>query len=56
MKGLEEGSTIPQYVANVLHYVQHSGNRDPRTLGREDVRRFLTHLATEHNVAWKTQI
>jgi site-specific recombinase XerD len=48
-------ATIRSYVNDVLDFVIFSGKRDPRTLGREDVRLFLTHLAVKRNVAWKTQ-
>lgn len=48
-------ATIRSYVNDVLEFVVFSGKRDPRTLGREDVRLFLTHLAVKRNVAWKTQ-
>ena len=54
-KGKEDRSTIPQYVANVLHFVMFNGKRDPRMMGRDEVRAFLSHLANDHNVAWKTQ-
>lgn len=53
-KGKAE-NTIAGYVADVLHFVLFNGKRDPRTLGRDAVRNFLSHLANDHHVAWKTQ-
>lgn len=47
--------TIFAYVQDVRAFVIWNGKRDPRTLGREEVRRFLTHLAVDKNVSWKTQ-
>lgn len=54
MKGKSE-NTIRDYVADVLDFVMFSGKRDPRTLGRDQVREFLTHLAADRNVTWRTQ-
>ena len=48
-------NTIADYQSCVLHFVLFNGKRDPRSLGRDEVKSFLTHLAVEHNVGWKTQ-
>lgn len=48
-------ATIVAYVANVREFVLVSGKRDPREMGAPEVQRFLTVLATERNVTWKTQ-
>lgn len=53
-KGKSE-NTRADYIADVLHFVTFNGKRDPRTMGRNEVKSFLTHLAVEHHVAWKTQ-
>jgi integron integrase len=53
-KGKSE-NTIEDYLKDVLHFVLFSGKRDPRTMGRAEVKEFLTHLAVDHNVGWKTQ-
>ena len=53
-KGKSE-NTRADYIADVLHFVMFNGQRDPRTIGRAEVKAFLTHLAVEHHVAWKTQ-
>jgi integron integrase len=53
-KGKSE-NTRADYIGCVLHFVLFNGKRDPRTLGRAEVKDFLTHLAVEHHVAWKTQ-
>lgn len=50
-----QDNTIRDYVNCVLNFVLWSGKRDPRQMGRDDVREFLTHLAVEKHVAWKTQ-
>lgn len=47
--------TIAAYVADVLDFVLCSGKRDPRTLGAADVRAFLTMLAVQRDVSWKSQ-
>jgi integron integrase len=48
-------NTRADYINDVLHFVMFNERRDPRTLGRAEVKSFLTHLAVEHRVAWKTQ-
>lgn len=48
-------ATRRAYVANVLDFVLFHGKRDPRTMGGDEVRAFLTMLATKRNVTWKTQ-
>ena len=47
--------TEEAYVGWVRRYVRHCGMRHPADLGAEDVRRFLTSLATERVVAAATQ-
>jgi integron integrase len=47
--------TEEAYVAWVRRYVIFHGRRHPRDLGAEDVRRFLSALATEERVAASTQ-
>jgi len=53
-KGKSE-NTRADYIADVLHFVLFNGKLDPRTLGRAEVKAYLTHLAVDHNVGWKTQ-
>lgn len=48
-------ATIDAYVANVLDFVVSSGRRDPKAMGPQEVQRFLTMLAVERDVTWKTQ-
>ena len=48
-------NTRADYIADVLHFVMFNSKRDPRSLGRAEVKAFLTHLAKDHNVGWKTQ-
>ncbi|MES2367659.1 MAG: integron integrase [Pseudomonadota bacterium] len=48
-------NTIRDYVSDVLDFVMFNGKRDPRTLGPAEVQKFLTMLAVERNVSWKTQ-
>jgi integron integrase len=43
------------YIDWVRRFVIHAGKRDPRTIGNPEVRQFLTHLAVERHVTWKTQ-
>jgi hypothetical protein len=47
--------TRTTYIHWVLHFVIHSGKRDPKSLGTDEVRAFLSHLANDRNVTWKTQ-
>lgn len=47
--------TITAYVADVLDFVLFHGKRDPKTLGADQVREFLTMLAVKRDVTWKTQ-
>jgi len=47
--------TEEAYVGWVRRFVRHCGMRHPADLGAEDVRRFLTSLATERVVAAATQ-
>jgi len=48
-------NTIAAYVADVLDFVLFSGKRDPREMGAAEVQRFLTMLAVQRDVSWKTQ-
>lgn len=48
-------NTIAAYVADVLDFVVFSGKRDPRTLGAPEVQAFLSMLANQRDVTWKTQ-
>lgn len=47
--------TVETYINCVLKFVIWSGKRDPKTLGAEDVGRFLSWLANERHVTAKTQ-
>ena len=47
--------TEQAYVGWVRRFVRYHGTRHPRELGAADVRAFLSHLATERNVAASTQ-
>lgn len=47
--------TVSAYLSNVLDFVLFSGKRDPRELGVDEVRAFLTMLAVKRDVSWKTQ-
>jgi len=47
--------TEQAYVGWVRRYVRFHGTRHPADLGAEEVRSFLSHLATERNVAASTQ-
>ena len=47
--------TEEAYVAWVRRYVQYHRRRHPRTMGAQQVREFLTHLAVERQVSASTQ-
>ena len=47
--------TEQAYVYWVRFFILFSGKRHPREMGKPEVERFLTHLATERNVAASTQ-
>src|SRR5678816_2553169 len=47
--------TETQYVAWVRRYILFHGKRHPRELAGPEVESFLTHLATDRNVAAATQ-
>jgi integron integrase len=47
--------TEQQYVAWIRRYILFHGRRHPDTLGGPEVERFLSHLATERQVAAATQ-
>jgi integron integrase len=48
-------STEESYTRWVRRYVLFHGKRHPREMGREEVRGFLVHLATDRDVAAATQ-
>lgn len=47
--------TEEAYVRWIVRFVRFHGLRHPRTLGEREVREFLSHLATDRNVAASTQ-
>ena len=47
--------TEEAYIRWIVRYVRFHGMRHPRTLGEEEMREFLSHLATEQNVSASTQ-
>ena len=47
--------TEQQYVAWIRRFIRFHGCRHPRTLGGPEVSAFLTHLASDRNVAAATQ-
>ena len=47
--------TSRSYVGWIRRFIYFSGLRHPKDLGSEDVRRYLTYLAVERNVAPSTQ-
>lgn len=47
--------TITAYVADVLDFVLFHGKRDPKEMGAPEVQQFLTMLAVQRDVSWKTQ-
>lgn len=47
--------TEEAYVHWIRHFIYWSGKRHPATLGESEVTAFLSHLATERNVAAATQ-
>jgi len=47
--------TEEAYVRWIVRYVRFHGMRHPRTLGEQEMREFLSHLATEQNVSASTQ-
>ena len=46
--------TEEAYVRWIVRFVRFHGLRHPRTLGEKEVREFLSHLATDRNVASST--
>ncbi len=46
--------TEQSYVDWCHRFLAFCGNKDAPDLGREDVRRFLSHLAVERSVSAKT--
>ena len=47
--------TEETYVHWIRHFIYWSGKRHPANLGNSEVTAFLSHLATERNVAAATQ-
>lgn len=47
--------TEKAYVGWIRRFILFHGKRHPREMGREEIRAFLTHLASEGNVAINTQ-
>jgi site-specific recombinase XerD len=47
--------TEKTYLRWIVRYVKYHGTEHPREFGKEDVRDYLSHLATERNVAASTQ-
>lgn len=47
--------TEEAYVRWIVRYVRFHGMRHPRVLGEQEMREFLSHLATEQNVSSSTQ-
>ena len=43
------------YVGYIREYILFHGKRHPKDIGVEEIRTYLTHLATERNVAASTQ-
>ena len=49
------GRTEDAYADWVARFLRFHGNRDPREMGKDEVERFLSHLAVEKDVAASTQ-
>ena len=49
------GRTEDAYADWAARFLRFHGNRDPRVMGKEEVERFLSHLAVEKDVAASTQ-
>lgn len=49
------GRTEDAYADWVERFLRFNGDRDPREMGKEEVERFLSHLAVEKDVAASTQ-
>jgi len=47
--------TEKTYLRWIVRYVKYHGTRHPREFGKEEVRDYLSHLATDRNVAASTQ-
>ena len=47
--------TETSYVYYILDYIRFHGKRHPKELGADEIRAYLSHLATEGNVAASTQ-
>ncbi len=49
------GRTEDAYADWIVRFLRFHGNRDPRNMGKDEVERFLSHLAVEKDVAASTQ-
>jgi site-specific recombinase XerD len=47
--------TEKTYLRWIIRYVKHHGTQHPRGFGKEEVRDYLSYLATDRNVAASTQ-
>ena len=47
--------TEQTYLGVIRRYVAYHGNRSPANMGVPEIRAFLSHLATQGNVAASTQ-
>lgn len=47
--------TEQTYLAWICRFILHHGKRHPREMGKSELEAFLSHLATERNVAASTQ-
>ena len=48
-------NTEKSYVSWILKYIRFNDRRHPKDMGREEIERFLSHLALNRNVAASTQ-
>ena len=48
-------STEKSYVQWILRYIRFNNRRHPREMGKEEIERFLSHLAINRNVSVATQ-
>jgi integron integrase len=49
------GRTEDAYADWIVRFLRYHGNRDPRELGKDEVERFLSHLAVDKDVSASTQ-
>jgi site-specific recombinase XerD len=48
-------STEKSYIQWILRYIRFSDRRHPKEMGKQEIERFLSHLATDRDVAASTQ-